>query len=73
MKYYIGLSLASGSGMDSGLAIFDETDNLIMVDKLYKVNDIMYFFDNYPSTANSEIAFKTVPDGFHKPAHSESG
>ena len=62
MKYYIGLSLASGSGMDSGLAIFDETDNLIMVDKLYKVNDIMYFFDNYPSTANSEICVSLAWD-----------
>lgn len=43
MKYYIGLSLASGSSMDSGLAIFDDSNNLIMVDKLYKMNDIMHF------------------------------
>lgn len=43
MKYYIGLSLASGSNMDSGLAIFDDSNNLIMVDKLYKMNDIMHF------------------------------
>ena len=41
MRYYIGLSLASTSGMDSGLAIFDENRNLIMVDKLYKMNDII--------------------------------
>ena len=38
MRYYIGLSLASTSGMDSGLAIFDENRTLIMVDKLYKMN-----------------------------------
>ena len=62
MKYYIGLSLASGSSMDSGLAIFDEENTLIMVDKLYKVNDIMYFFDNYPSTANSEICVSLAWD-----------
>lgn len=43
MKYYIGLSLASGSSMDSGLAIFDDSNNLIMVDKLYKMNDIIHF------------------------------
>ncbi len=62
MKYYIGLSLASGSSMDSGLAIFDEENTLIMVDKLYKVNDIIYFFDNYPSTANSEICVSLAWD-----------
>ena len=55
MRYFIGLSLASGSSMDSGLAIFDECDNLIMVDKLYKMNDIIHFFDNYPSTKDSEL------------------
>lgn len=62
MRYYIGLSLASGSSMDSGLAIFDESNTLIMVDKLYKINDIMYFFDNYPSTANSEICVSLAWD-----------
>lgn len=62
MKYYIGLSLASGSSMDSGLAIFDDCDNLIMVDKLYKINDIMHFFDNYSSTGDSEICVSMAWD-----------
>lgn len=62
MKYYIGLSLASGSSMDSGLAIFDDSNNLIMVDKLYKMNDIMHFFDNYSSTGNSEICVSLAWD-----------
>ena len=62
MRYYIGLSLASTSGMDSGLAIFDENRNLIMVDKLYKMNDIMHFFDNYSSTGNSEICVSLARD-----------
>lgn len=62
MRYYIGLSLASTSGMDSGLAIFDENRNLIMVDKLYKMNDIMHFFDNYSSTGNSEICVSLAWD-----------
>ncbi len=62
MKYYIGLSLAAGSSMDSGLAIFDENNNLIMVDKLYKMNDIIHFFDNYPSTKDSEICVSLAWD-----------
>lgn len=62
MKYYIGLSLASTSSMDSGLAIFDESSNLIMVDKLYKINDIMHFFDNYSSTGDSELCISMAWD-----------
>lgn len=62
MKYYIGLSLASGSSMDSGLAIFDDSNNLIMVDKLYKMNDIIHFFDNYSSTKDSEICVSMAWD-----------
>ncbi len=62
MKYYIGLSLAAGSSMDSGFAIFDDYSNLIMVDKLYKMNDIMHFFDNYSSTKDSEICVSLAWD-----------
>lgn len=62
MKYYIGLSLTSTSSMDSGLAIFDDSSNLIMVDKLYKMNDIMHFFDNYSSTADAELCISMAWD-----------
>lgn len=62
MRYYIGLSLASTSGMDSGLAIFDENRNLIMVDKLYKMSDIIHFFDNYSSTGDSELCVSLAWD-----------
>lgn len=44
MNYYVGLSLAASSGMDSGLAILDEENNLILVDKLYTMNDVMFIF-----------------------------
>lgn len=62
MKYYVGLSLASGSSMDSGLAILDENCDLIFVDKLYKVNDIIHFFDNYSSLNNSKICVSLAWD-----------
>ena len=44
MNYYVGLSLAASSGMDSGIAVLDENDTLILVDKLYTMNDVMFFF-----------------------------
>ena len=68
MKYYAGLSLASGSSMDSGVAVLDENNTLILVDKLYKVNDIIFFFDNYGSLKDTKICIslawdKTLLDG----------
>ena len=55
MNYYIGLSLSASSGMDSGVAVMDEDCNLILVDKLYTMNDVMFFFDNYPMLKYSKI------------------
>src|SRR5574344_30703 len=55
MNYYIGLSLASGSSMDSGVAVIDENNNIILLDKLYKMNDVIFFFENFSSLKNSKI------------------
>lgn len=62
MNYYIGLSLAASSGMDSGIAVLDEDDTLILVDKLYTMNDVMFFFDNFPSLKYSKICVSLVWD-----------
>lgn len=62
MNYYIGLSLSASSGMDSGLAVLDEDNNLILVDKLFTMNDVMFFFDNYPSLKYSKICVSLVWD-----------
>ena len=68
MKFYVGLALASNSSTDSGVVVLDENDNLILVDKLYKVDDVMHFFDNYSSRNQSEICIslpwdKTMLEG----------
>ncbi len=62
MNYYIGLSLAASSGMDSGVAVLDEDNTLILVDKLYTMNDVMFFFDNYSSLKYSKICVSLVWD-----------
>ena len=62
MNYYVGLSLASGSSMDSGLAIMDENNTLILVDKLFTMNDIMHFFDNFSSLKQSKICISLAWD-----------
>ena len=55
MNYYIGVSLASGSSMDSGVAVISEDNKVILLDKLYKMNDIIFFFENFSSLKNSKI------------------
>ena len=55
MNYYVGLSLTAGSTLDTGLAVLDENYNLIMVDKFYKMNDIIFFFENFSSLKQSKI------------------
>lgn len=62
MNYYIGLSLSASSSLDSGVAIINEDNNLIFVDKLYTMNDVMFFLDNFPSLKYSKICISLVWD-----------
>ena len=62
MNYYIGLSLASGSSMDTGVAVIDENDQIILLDKFYKMNDIIYFFENYNNLKFSKMCVSMAWD-----------
>ncbi len=62
MNYFVGLSLASNSAADTGLAIIDEYNTLIKTDKFYTMNDIIYFFDNYSSLKQSKICISLAWD-----------
>ena len=45
-----GMSLGASSSIESGVAVMEaETGKLIYVDKLFSMNDIQLFFDNYKS------------------------
>lgn len=55
MKYYIGLALGPASTVESGLAVIEDTGKIILIDKLFKVKDIVLFFDNYSSLKQSDI------------------
>lgn len=62
MNYYIGLSLAAGSTMDSGVAVIDEDNKIILLDKLYKMSDVIFFFENFSSLKNSKICVSVPSD-----------
>ena len=66
MNYYVGLSLAAGSSMDSGVAVIDEDNKIILIDKLYKMNDVIFFFENFSSRKKwaPDALFRTCQNTF---------
>lgn len=54
ITHSVGLSLAPSSSIESGIAVREiSTGKLIHLDKLFSMNDINLFFENYPSIKNS--------------------
>ena len=43
---FIGISLGSQSSVDTGVAILDKNLKIVTLDKLFTINDIMFFLDN---------------------------
>lgn len=60
--YFIGLMLASGANTDSGVVILDRNNEIILVDKLYTMQDIQHFFDNFSSLKNSQVCISLPVD-----------
>ena len=56
ITHAVGLSLGPTSSVESGVAVREiATGKLIHVDKLFSMNDVSLFFENYPSVKNSVI------------------
>ncbi len=56
ITHAVGLSLGPTSSVESGVAVREvQTGKLIHLDKLYSMNDVTLFFENYPSVKNSVI------------------
>lgn len=56
ITHSVGLSLGPASSVESGVAVREiVTGKLIYVDKLFSMNDVQLFFDNYTSLKNSVI------------------
>lgn len=54
-QYFIGLMLSSGATAESGIAVVDRNNEIILLDKLFTVQDIQHFFDNFSSLNDSQI------------------
>lgn len=56
IQYAVGMSLGPTSSVESGIAVLElSTKKLIYVDKLFSMNDVQLFFDNYTSLKDSVI------------------
>lgn len=54
ITHAVGISLGANSSIESGVAVREiATGKLIYVDKLFSMNDVSLFFENYPSLKNS--------------------
>ena len=54
IQYAVGMSLGPSSSVETGVAVREiATGKLIYVDKLFSMNDVQFFFENYPSIKNS--------------------
>jgi len=54
-EYYIGMSLSPASTIETGVVVLDEFNKLILVDKLFSMSDVQFFFDNFSSLKQSKI------------------
>lgn len=51
--YFVGISLASGANLESGAAVMDRNKNLILLDKLFTIEDVKYFIGNFVGKPNA--------------------
>ncbi len=47
--------LAAGASNESGIAVLDQNNEIIYLDKLFSMQDVQHFFDNFSSLKNSQI------------------
>mgnify|MGYP003291714143 CR=1 FL=1 len=55
IEYYIGLSLAPSATIETGVAVLDNNNKFILIDKLFTMKDVQHFFDNFSSLKQSRI------------------
>ncbi len=58
---FVGISLGGLSTTESAAAVLDRNLHVIMLDKLFSMNDVKYFLDNFPGIQNAVILV-SVPE-----------
>lgn len=61
-NYFIGITLAQTSSVDSGIVVTDRHNQIIYMDKLYTMNDVKFFIENFSSLNDSHICISIPYD-----------
>ena len=60
--HYIGLSISHAATEETGIAVLDSDLNLLRLDKIYRLNDIKFFLDNFCGKNGAVIAADIPPN-----------
>ncbi len=58
---FVGISLSGLSTTESAVAVLDGNYNVITLDKLFSMNDVKYFINNFPGKKNA-VFMVSVPE-----------
>lgn len=58
---FIGISLSGLSTIESAVAVLDKDLHVVMLDKLFSMNDVKYFLDNWAGKQNA-IIMVSIPE-----------
>ena len=58
---FIGISLSGLSTIESAVAVIDKDMHVVMLDKLFSMNDVKYFLDNWAGKQNSVVMI-SIPE-----------
>ena len=47
--------LSASANAESGVAVIDKNNEIILLDKLFSMQDVQHFFDNFSSLKNSQV------------------
>ena len=61
-NYFIGLTLTPTSTLDSGVVVVDRNNEIIFMDKIYTMNDVRFFFENFSSLKDSQVCISIPQD-----------
>ena len=59
--YFAGISLASGASIDTGAAVLDRDLKVITLDKLFTMEDVKFFINNFAGKKNT-IFTVSIPE-----------
>ncbi|MBQ8887205.1 MAG: hypothetical protein IJY61_05835 [Candidatus Gastranaerophilales bacterium] len=58
---FVGISLSGLSTIESAVAVIDKYKHVVMLDKLFSMNDVKYFLDNWAGKQNS-VVMVSIPE-----------